>query len=196
MKVCKNCNEPKLDSDFAVAKRWKDSDGNVIKEDLRPSCKKCYVSYKKQWHQDQLKKNPNHYFEFNLKAEWGLVPEDYYRMLKEQNDKCLICGIDEDTYKKTSVHQQRFVIDHCHLTDTLRGLLCSKCNQGIGLLNDSSEVTRKASIYLHNHCMKLTYTPDLVVKLTPKAIKRSKKRKESKDLKNSKIKSLKDVSNV
>ncbi len=41
--------------------------------------------------------------------------------------------------------------DHCHVTNTWRGWLCGKCNRGIGLLQDSVDVLRKAVKYLEKH---------------------------------------------
>jgi hypothetical protein len=37
---------------------------------------------------------------------------------------------------------------HCHTTGTVRGLLCTKCNTAIGLINDDSEFLRAAVTYL------------------------------------------------
>ncbi len=42
----------------------------------------------------------------------------------------------------------RLVIDHCHSTGAIRGLLCSNCNTAIGLLSDNPEIIRKAADYL------------------------------------------------
>ena len=37
-----------------------------------------------------------------------------------------------------------------NLTDKIRGILCSKCNQGIGLLEENIETFKKAITYLEN----------------------------------------------
>jgi hypothetical protein len=60
------------------------------------------------------------------------------KALKEGN-KCAICGSTD-----------RLVIDHCHSTMKLRGILCSKCNQGLGLFTDSIEKLQGAIDYLLN----------------------------------------------
>lgn len=64
-------------------------------------------------------------------------------MLEDQNYECKICG---------KVHNNKlqfhFHIDHCHDTGNVRGLLCNKCNQGIGLLNDDPIVLERALYYL------------------------------------------------
>ena len=39
-------------------------------------------------------------------------------------------------------------IDHNHQTGVFRGILCLKCNAGIGMFNENTQVLRKAIIYL------------------------------------------------
>ena len=39
-------------------------------------------------------------------------------------------------------------VDHCHKTNTFRGLLCRKCNAGIGLLGDDLQGIEDAVSYL------------------------------------------------
>lgn len=52
--------------------------------------------------------------------------------------KCEICGdITID-----------FHIDHCHSTNQFRGILCRKCNPGLGCFNDDIRLLKKAIKYL------------------------------------------------
>jgi hypothetical protein len=39
-------------------------------------------------------------------------------------------------------------VDHDHLTNVVRGLLCHRCNVGIGWLNDSAQRATSAAKYL------------------------------------------------
>ena len=52
-------------------------------------------------------------------------------------DYCLICG-----------SKQRIHIDHCHKTNKFRGLLCSKCNTGIGMFDEDTKKMLKAIEYI------------------------------------------------
>ena len=39
-------------------------------------------------------------------------------------------------------------IDHCHVTGSVRGVLCRRCNAALGLFRDSPEVLERALAYL------------------------------------------------
>ncbi len=91
---------------------------------LRYSCKLCEA---KQW----------------LKLEYKLSPEDYQTMFDAQNGVCAICGEIERTKLG-----KKLAVDHCHKTGKIRGLLCFKCNRGLGIFKDSIELFNNAIKYL------------------------------------------------
>ena len=72
----------------------------------------------------------------------GLTPKDYHRMFEAQNGLCAICRTADTGRFKV------FAIDHCHRTDAVRGLLCDKCNRGLGMFNDSIAMLEQAIAYL------------------------------------------------
>jgi len=76
----------------------------------------------------------------HLKERYGVDKNAYYRILDSQNGCCGICGEEAGDSK---LH-----VDHCHATGVVRGLLCQKCNTGIGLLGDNLESVLKAVNYL------------------------------------------------
>ncbi len=63
-------------------------------------------------------------------------------MLIEQDHKCLICEVSVEEFP------QILAVDHDHATGEVRGLLCNKCNRGIGLLGDSTQNLKRAIEYL------------------------------------------------
>lgn len=75
-----------------------------------------------------------------IKKLYGLEKEVYLNLVQLQNSSCSLC-------MKVELDHFRLHVDHCHETNRVRGLLCGKCNQGIGLLNHSSELLRKAAVY-------------------------------------------------
>lgn len=96
------------------------------------------AEYAKQWRKDNPDKDKNLY----LRKRYGITLEDYSKMHREQNGVCAICGL-EEPYNGYSL-----AVDHCHKTHQVRGLLCSGCNRGIGLLKDSTHILQKAINYL------------------------------------------------
>ncbi len=76
-----------------------------------------------------------------------MTTDDYDEILKKQDYRCAICN----TTKSNTPRHDWFAVDHCHVSKQVRGLLCNKCNQGIGLLNDSIENLSNAILYLENN---------------------------------------------
>lgn len=64
----------------------------------------------------------------------------YQRMYAAQDRRCAICKAEREPLG--------LVIDHNHKSGKVRGLLCSACNTGIGLLKDSPDVLDAAIEYL------------------------------------------------
>lgn len=72
-------------------------------------------------------------------AKYGITKECYDSMFKDQNGKCPIC--------KTDL-QEEIHIDHCHITGKVRGILCGKCNKGLGQFDDNVIYLTNAIKYL------------------------------------------------
>lgn len=67
-------------------------------------------------------------------------------MFLRQAGQCAICS--------RKLTQAKSHIDHDHLTNRRRGLLCPQCNKAIGLLGDDIDTIRKALEYLEFHTAK------------------------------------------
>jgi hypothetical protein len=80
--------------------------------------------------------------EYNRTRRTGITPQQYLNKLNEQNGVCAICS------KECT---RALAIDHNHTTGQLRGLLCNKCNRGIGYLNDDVNLVQKAMEYLKRY---------------------------------------------
>lgn len=74
-----------------------------------------------------------------VKKEYGLSELDVEKMLDKQNFQCVICSKNI---------QAGYHIDHCHSTNKVRGLLCQKCNQAIGLFDEDEKRMQNAASYL------------------------------------------------
>lgn len=82
-----------------------------------------------------------------LKRTYGITLDDYEAMLEEQNHRCKICGSEGFVMDKDR-HKIKLVVDHCHETGAVRGLLCHNCNRALGLLKDSTDTLKSAIAYL------------------------------------------------
>lgn len=69
---------------------------------------------------------------------YGITLDEVKRRLINQHHLCALCSTSLD----------RFVIDHCHKTGQVRGILCYQCNTGLGFFNDSTDQLRIAIDYL------------------------------------------------
>lgn len=73
----------------------------------------------------------------HLLRQYNLNYSTYLDLLNKQNNLCSICKQEKQLY-----------VDHNHETGEVRGLLCHKCNSGIGMLEDNPELTQRATEYL------------------------------------------------
>lgn len=80
---------------------------------------------------------------WRLFKEFNLTEQDYDSMFAKQNYSCAICKTKEPT-------GYNWHVDHCHTTNKVRGILCSKCNQGLGLFNDDGNILMSAKEYLES----------------------------------------------
>ena len=82
--------------------------------------------------------------DYDWQYRYGLSPEQYLEIYQQQEGKCKICGeeLQEDEY---------LCIDHDKDTGEVRGLLCKKCNLGLGHFKDNPENLRKAAEYLEEN---------------------------------------------
>lgn len=80
--------------------------------------------------------------EHRLQSKYGLTLEDYNVMWNEQEGRCKICKKHEQELGKV------LLVDHCHTTTKIRGLLCHHCNVGLGHFCDNIELMQTAINYL------------------------------------------------
>lgn len=81
-----------------------------------------------------------------LLRNYNIDYKDYQQIYNRQNGKCFICQTEGFTMAEH--HRLKLVVDHCHTTGTVRGLLCHNCNRALGLLKDNTEYLNRAIKYL------------------------------------------------
>ena len=133
MKKCSNCEIVKPKTDFYRNRTHATGVRNI--------CKLCQNTKRTE----NRRKNPvaasNAVRRSKLKCKYGISVEQYDLMFQEQNGVCAICG-------RESPDGRRLHIDHCHATNTVRGLLCCDCNRGLGIFKDNLNYLQKAFDYL------------------------------------------------
>jgi hypothetical protein len=107
----------------------------------RPDLQEYARTMARRWQQE----NPERRKSQRLKI-FGLTLDQYLQMLESQNGACAICG-----YSDLSDPKVFPVVDHCHQTGKVRGLLCMSCNQALGKFRDSPTSLAMAILYLERN---------------------------------------------
>lgn len=134
MKTCKNCNMTLHHDEFYVAGRHAETGKTYYASDCK-SCAKVRIAESNRNNDRSLTNRKS-----ALKTKYGLTLEDVDAMYIAQDGCCEICR------NATKLSDLR--VDHCHETGTIRGLLCHKCNVGLGHFNDNIEFLTRAIQYL------------------------------------------------
>ena len=71
---------------------------------------------------------------------FGVTKDQYFEMQSRQGGKCAIC--------KGTDTPRRLAVDHDHVTGKVRGLLCRRCNQILGSMEDNVDWFRTIVSYL------------------------------------------------
>lgn len=154
-KTCNRCLESKPREEFYAMTSAKDG--------LQSCCIDCRRAYNREHadsirsrHRDYLRRTGRvgdprrspleqlgigHVADPSTLRRYGLTEADYEAMQIAQGFRCAICH-------STPPPGERLAVDHCHDTGAVRGLLCRRCNTGIGLLRDDPQILSAAVAYL------------------------------------------------
>jgi hypothetical protein len=127
----------------------------------RPCCKRCAAKASAKWKKEtdyyntnrttilKYKKatyNPVKKKAYDLLNKYGITLHEFRAMLKRQKYACKLCRRRLVSLAKTRTNEA--VVDHCHKTNTVRGLLCHSCNRALGLLKDNPRLLLRAAKYV------------------------------------------------
>lgn len=124
---------------------------------LSSCCKECFKTAQKKYRQSpakqkmdkesaKIRRRTPKVRNQMLIRKYGISLDQWQGLFNTQDGCCAICS------KHQSELKQTLNVDHSHKTGIIRGLLCSKCNAAIGLLQDSSRIAKKAMEYLNDNC--------------------------------------------
>ena len=72
---------------------------------------------------------------------YGVTHEQFEAMLASQGGRCAVC-------RTAETKGIGWCVDHDHVTQRVRGVLCDACNKGIGFLQDDPAIIVAALRYL------------------------------------------------
>ena len=112
--------------------------------------KRCPPCREKHERVDRLNRSREDY----RKRVYGISFGECRNYLEKQNYRCAICDKNLETWaegeekckKMTGTH-----LDHDHQTKRIRGVLCSKCNMGLGQFHDDAACIKRAIEYLESY---------------------------------------------
>jgi len=128
MKQCNTCKIFKPVSEYYKDKR--------LKSGLRGQCKECRRKVEKA-------RSPKVHKMWKIKTNYGLTEEQYYGLIDKQGGRCAICRTTFSSLKSRHIH-----VDHDHSTNKVRGILCTRCNVGLGYFRDDPTLLEHAIEYL------------------------------------------------
>jgi hypothetical protein len=95
---------------------------NKVKSGFDSWCKSCRATYRSETRRGHYR---------------NIISDKALKNIIETIKECVICGAEEN-----------LVVDHCHKTNVIRGMLCNHCNRGLGHFRDDPNLLEFAKIYL------------------------------------------------
>lgn len=123
------------------------------------NCEACRVAARGARRRQRGDQNPDFTRANNLWQKYRIRPPEYDARRAAQDYRCAICRTHENEISpagtgrprldgKPTAESFRLVVDHCHDSGKVRGLLCSGCNRALGYFRDSPTALRAAADYL------------------------------------------------
>ena len=79
----------------------------------------------------------------SFKHRYNISMDEVFTLFEKQGYSCALCGV---------TAARKWNLDHDHVTGRVRGILCSKCNNGLSALGDDLAGAEAAVDYLRNSC--------------------------------------------
>ena len=166
-RTCAVCEQPKLPKEFVKNRqicqecfdlpyrkcRWcgEQRPSERFSEQALHQCMDCQNSMAYKWRDE----NPEKVQESRWKTKYGLSKAEREAMELAQGGLCAICK-----------QGKKLVIDHSHESSEVRGLLCQKCNTGIGYFEEDESLFLSAVKYLRQPGL----APELIIPITDESL--------------------------
>lgn len=141
-RTCRECNKEWL-------RHRRASKPNEMREAARASYRKH--SKTRGDRRKKYREEKPDYWRARWIAKYGLTVAQYDLMFDLQNGVCGICAKPETRLDKRTGVCMRLCVDHHHATNTVRKLLCTRCNAILGLVGEDPELLKNMAAYLEQH---------------------------------------------
>src|SRR5262245_48167730 len=128
LKYCPDCKRVKRQREFYITRANDDGCACI--------CKRCSHAVVLRFHHAHPNRNRNR----KMLCKYGITLFEYHQLLREQGGVCAIC--------QRPPCGERFVVDHEHATDAVRGLVHRICNLMIGFASDDPTILEAGAHYL------------------------------------------------
>jgi hypothetical protein len=142
MSSCKKCADESSRLWKINHPGWNTKKSNNWRKNKPEQYKEWYKGYIQNNRERKNEVSKTHYIKNRDKLfckKYNCTQEQLDELRSRSNEKCEICGIES----------KKLHIDHNHKTGKLRGILCNRCNMGIGSFEDSMELFQKVIEYLN-----------------------------------------------
>lgn len=136
IKKCSTCQVLKSLDSFNKNKTKKDG-LNTLCRDCSNKKSKRYYLLNKQMHIKKVAVYKSNHKAKVIASRLKINESEVQAILDASNSLCAIC------HRKT-----KLVVDHCHSSNKVRGLLCNSCNKGLGFFEDNVERLSSAIKYI------------------------------------------------
>lgn len=96
-------------------------------------CKSCTLAKRKEYYEKNKQKCDDANTNSRFKKSYGIDLNQYNQLFSNQNGCCAVCEQHQTELSR------KLVVDHCHSSQIVRGLLCHSCNTALGLLKEKTK---------------------------------------------------------
>lgn len=167
-RICRTCGDEKANAEMALksgkptwtckacvnayAREWRLRNPNRTAEYTRRKVERPGF---REGHREKMRARyhrmgPAENRDRQLRRNYGISLAEYEERLRQQGGVCAICGTEPECADRVDARwvDSLLVVDHCHATGVVRGLLCSTCNLAIGYLKDDPNRMMSAAAYV------------------------------------------------
>jgi hypothetical protein len=143
LRTCDECRRRQKkyrDSNRSKLREYGRQHWSANKDRLRKQRAQTHAANPERKRAYSRKYNNEHKVEIEVRRrtrKYGLTPAGFDLLKKSQGNRCAICWRDAI-----------LMPDHCHFSGKVRGLLCKRCNTGLGQFKDNADLVQRAAKYL------------------------------------------------